>query len=181
MTPATCRYASSGSDPGPDDAGAQVTRVTDPEGTTQELWMVVPRVTGTTFKGCLIGMLRLQPLLTRIATTVVEDFAIVVFEGEEPIYARHQTTPQYRDTLRQEVAITLPGLTWRVWIWPTVGAILADKLSALPFAVIFMGLVTTVLLASLAYLAQTAQSAPPNWRSPMTPSQKKSASDNAQR
>ena len=136
---------------------AQVTRVTDPEGATQELWMVVPRVTGTTFKGCLIGMLRLQPLLTRIATTVVEDFAIVVFEGEEPIYARHQTTPQYRDTLRQEVAITLPGLTWRVWIWPTVGALLADKLSALPFAVIFMGLVTTVLLASLAYFAQTAQ------------------------
>ena len=87
---------------------AQVTRVTDPEGTTQELWMVVPRVTGTTFKGCLIGMLRLQPP-PRIATTVVEDFAIVVFEGEEPIYARHQTTPQYRDTLRQEVAIPCPG------------------------------------------------------------------------
>ena len=122
-----------------------------------ELWMVVPRFTGTTFKGCLIGMLRLQPFLTHIATTVAENFAIVVFEGEEPIYARHQTTPQYRDTLRQEVTITLPGLTWRMWIWPTVGAILADKLSALPFAVIFMGLVTTVLLASLAYFAQTAQ------------------------
>ena len=119
--------------------------------------MVVPRFTGTTFKGCLIGMLRLQPFLTHIATTVAENFAIVVFEGEEPIYARHQTTPQYRDTLRQEVTITLPGLTWRMWIWPTVGAILADKLSALPFAVIFMGLVTTVLLASLAYFAQTAQ------------------------
>jgi two-component system NtrC family sensor kinase len=136
---------------------AQVIRVTDPEGTTQELWMVVPRVTGTTFKGCLIGMLRLQPFLTHIATTVVEDFAVVVLEGEDPIYARHQTTPQYRDTLRQEVAITLPGLTWRLWIWPTVGAILDDKLSALPFAVLFMGLVTMVLLASLAYFAQTAQ------------------------
>ena len=119
--------------------------------------MVVPRVIGTTFKGCLIGMLRLQPFLTHIATTVVEDFAVVVLDGEEPIYARHQTTPQYRDTLRQEVAITLPGLTWRVWIWPTVGAILADKLSALPFAVLLMGLVTTVSLASLAYFAQTAQ------------------------
>jgi hypothetical protein len=44
-----------------------------------------------------------------------------------------------------------------VWIWPTVGAILADKLSALPFAVFLMGLVTTVLLASLTYFAQTAQ------------------------
>jgi signal transduction histidine kinase/CheY-like chemotaxis protein/sensor domain CHASE-containing protein len=136
---------------------AQVIRVADPRGATQELWMVVPRVTGTTFKGCLIGMLRLQPFLTHIATTVVEDFAVVVLDGEEPIYARHQTTPQYRDTLRQEVAITLPGLTWRVWIWPTVGAVLADKLSALPFAVLFMGLVTTVSLASLAYFAQTAQ------------------------
>lgn len=136
---------------------AQMIRVTDPEGTTQELWMVVPRVTGTTFKGCLIGMLRLQPFLTHIATTVVEDFAVVVLEGEEPIYARHQTTPQYRDTLRQEVTITLPGLTWRLWIWPTVGAILADKLSVLPFAVLFMGLVTMVLLASLTYFAQTAQ------------------------
>ena len=136
---------------------AQVIRVADTEGATQELWMVVPRVTGTTFNGCLIGMLRLQPFLTHIATTVVEDFAIVVLEGEESIYARHQTTPQYRDTLRQEVAITLPGLTWRVWIWPTVGAILADKLSVLPFAVLLMGLVTTVSLASLAYFAQTAQ------------------------
>ena len=136
---------------------AQVTRVVDPRGATQELWMVVPRVTGTTFKGCLIGMLRLQPFLTHIVTTVVEDFAVVVLDGEAPIYARHQTTPQYRDTLRQEVAITLPGLTWRVGIWPTVGAILADKLSALPFAVLFMGLVTTVSLASLAYFAQTAQ------------------------
>jgi signal transduction histidine kinase/ActR/RegA family two-component response regulator len=136
---------------------AQVTRVVDSRGATQELWMVVPRVTGTTFKGCLIGMLRLQPFLTHIATTVVEDFAVVVLDGEAPIYARHQTTPQYRDTLRQEVAITLPGLTWRVGIWPTVGAILADKLSALPFAVLFMGLVTTVSLASLAYFAQTAQ------------------------
>gem|GEM_PF-1328710 len=136
---------------------AQVTRVADPGGTAQELWMVVPRFTGTMFKGCLIGMLRLQPFLTHIATTVVEDFAVVVLDGEEPIYARHQTTPQYRDTLRQEVAITLPGLTWRVWIWPTVGAILADKLSVLPFAVLLMGLVTTVSLASLAYFAQTAQ------------------------
>jgi len=136
---------------------AQVIRVADTGGATPELWMVVPRFTGTTFQGCLIGMLRLQPFLTYIATTVVEDFAVVVLEGEEPIYARHQTTPQYRDTLRQEVAITLPGLTWRVWIWPTVGAILADKLSALPFAVFLMGLVTTVLLASLAYFAQTAQ------------------------
>ena len=136
---------------------AQVTRVTDLGGTTQELWMVVPRITGTTFKGCLIGMLRLQPFLTHIATTVVEDFAVVVFDGDEPIYARHQSTQQYRDTLRQEVAITLPGLTWRVWIWPTVGAILADKLSVLPFAVLLMGLVTTVSLASLAYFAQTAQ------------------------
>jgi signal transduction histidine kinase/CheY-like chemotaxis protein len=136
---------------------ARVIRVADPGGATQELWMVVPRVSGTTFKGCLIGMLRLQPFLTSIATTVVEDFAVVVLEGAEPIYARHQTTTQYRDTLRQEVAITLPGLTWRVWIWPTVGAILADKFSALPFAVFLMGLVTTVLLASLAYFAQTAQ------------------------
>jgi signal transduction histidine kinase/ActR/RegA family two-component response regulator len=136
---------------------AQVTWVADPRGATQELWMVVPRVTGTTFKGCLIGMLRLQPFLAHIATTVVEDFAVIVLDGEAPIYARHQTTPQYRDTLRQEVAITLPGLTWRVWIWPTVGAILADKLSVLPFAVLFMGLVTTVSLASLAYFAQTAQ------------------------
>src|SRR6266566_1306532 len=136
---------------------AQVIRVADAGGATQELWMVVPRSTGTTFQGCLIGMLRLQPFLTHIATTVVEDFAVVVLEGEEPIYARHQTTPQYRDTLRQEVAVTLPGLTWRVWIWPTVGAILADKFSVLPFAVFLMGLVTTVLLASLAYFAQTAQ------------------------
>jgi signal transduction histidine kinase/ActR/RegA family two-component response regulator len=136
---------------------AQVTRIADPRDSTQELWMVVPRVTGTTFKGCLIGMLRLQPFLTHIATTVVEDFAVVVLDGEAPIYARHQATPQYRDTLRQEVVITLPGLTWRVLIWPTVGAILADKLSVLPFAVLFMGLVTTVSLASLAYFAQTAQ------------------------
>jgi two-component system NtrC family sensor kinase len=136
---------------------AQVIRVADTGDAIQELWMVVPRVTGTTFQGCLIGMLRLQPFLTHIAAKVVEDFAVVVLEGEEPIYARHQTTPQYRDTLRQEVAITLPGLTWRVWIWPTIGAILADQLSALPFAVFFMGLVTTVLLASLTYFAQTAQ------------------------
>jgi PAS domain S-box-containing protein len=135
----------------------QVTRVPDARGTNQELWMVVPRITGSTFGGCLIGMLRLQPFLTNIATTVVQDFAIVVLEGNEPIYARHQTTPQYRDTLRQAVAITLPGLTWRVWIWPTVGAILADKFSALPFAVLLMGLVTMVLLASLTYFAQTAQ------------------------
>jgi two-component system NtrC family sensor kinase len=136
---------------------AQVIRVTDAESATQELWMVVPHVTGTTFKGCLIGMLRLQSFLTHIATTVVEDFAVVVLEGEEPIYARHQTTPQYRDTLRQEVVITLPGLTWRLWIWPTVRAILDDKLSTLPFAVLFMGLVTMVLLVSLTYFAHTAQ------------------------
>src|SRR5437763_15076475 len=97
--------------------------------------MVVPRSTGTTFQGCLIGMLRLQPFLTHIATTVVEAFAVVVLEGEEPIYARYQTTPQYRDTLRQEVAGTLPGLTWRVWIGPKVGAILADKLSSISSAV----------------------------------------------
>src|SRR5207253_8382107 len=37
------------------------------------------------------------------------------------------------------------------------GTTLADKFSVLPFAVFLMGLVTTVLLASLAYFAQTAQ------------------------
>src|SRR5712692_10375509 len=138
MTP-TCR-ASCGSMPpsGPMDSapwqtrGRWATPIATCRYASPELWMVVPRFTGTTFQGCLIGMLRLQPFLTYIATTVVEDFAVVVLEGEEPIYARHQTTPQYRDTLRQEVAITLPGLTWRVWIWPTVGAILADKLSRSP-------------------------------------------------
>ena len=118
--------------------------------------MVVPRVTGTTFKGCLIGMLRLQPFLTHIATTVVEDFAVVVLDGEEPIYARHQTTPQYRTLYARRSPSPCPGSPGG-WIWPTVGAILADKLSVLPFAVLFMGLVTTVSLASLTYFAQTAQ------------------------
>jgi PAS domain S-box-containing protein len=136
----------------------QVTRVKDAGSVDQEIWMVVPSVTAGTFQGCLIGMLRLQPFLTYIATRVAEDFAVVVLEGEEPIYARHQTTELYKDTLRQEVVITLPGLTWRVWVWPTAGATLVDTLSALPFVVLLMGLVTTVLLAALAYFAQTAQS-----------------------
>jgi signal transduction histidine kinase/ActR/RegA family two-component response regulator/sensor domain CHASE-containing protein len=136
----------------------QVTRVKDAGSVDADLWMVVPRVTAGILQGCLIGMLRVQPFLTSIATRVAEDFAIVVLEGEAPIYARHQTTTFSKDTLRQEVAVTLPGLTWRVWLWPGVGATLADRLSALPFVVLLMGLVTAVLLAFLTYFAQTAQS-----------------------
>ena len=139
-----------------DSQEAQVTRVFDARSGSQELWVVVPLFVGTDFGGWIVGMLRLQPLLTQIVAKVADDFALVILEGDETIYARYQTTSQYTDTLSQEVSINLPGLTWRVWIWPTA-AVLADKLSALPFVGLLMGLLTAVLLVSLAYFAQTAQ------------------------
>ena len=140
-----------------DTQEVQVMRVFAASSDKQQLWVVVPLFVGTKFGGCIVGLLRLQPLLAQIITKVVDDFAVVILEGDEPIYARHQTTPRSKGTLTQEVSISLPGLTWRVWIWPTVGAVLADRLSALSFVVLLMGPLTTVLLVSLAYFAQTAQ------------------------
>lgn len=135
---------------------AQVMRVGEAGYAAQELWVAVPLFMGTEFGGCLVGMLRLQPLLTQIVGKVVDDFALLMLEEHALIYAHNQNALRYKETLGQEMVLHLPGLTWRVWLWPTA-VVLTNQFFVLPFAGLLMGLLTAVLLVSLTYYAQTAQ------------------------
>jgi signal transduction histidine kinase/sensor domain CHASE-containing protein/ActR/RegA family two-component response regulator len=139
-----------------DTQEVQIIRVDDAGYMHQKLWIVVPFFRDTHFEGCLIGMLRLQALLTQIVEKVVEDFALVIMEHKELVYTHLQSVSRYKETLSQEIVISLPGLMWRGWLWPT-SAVLTHQFFALPFAGLLMGFSTAVLLVSLTYYAQTAQ------------------------
>src|SRR5215831_1771824 len=114
-----------------DTQDVQVMRVFAADSDNQQLWVVVPLFVDTNFGGCIVGILRLQPLLAQIIPKVADEFAVVILDGVETIYPRRQVPLQSKSTLTQEATISLPGLTWRVWVSPTVKAVSDDRLAAL--------------------------------------------------
>jgi two-component system NtrC family sensor kinase len=117
---------------------------------------LVPIVSGTHFDGFIVGIFRLQDLFDAVLANVAPRYSVAVFEGNAEIYGRYDVGRKHERKWRQETAVGLYGVTWRVRIWPTP-ALLAEELSSLPEVVLGMGLLADALFVLAVYLAHIAQ------------------------
>jgi two-component system NtrC family sensor kinase len=117
---------------------------------------LVPIVSGTRFDGFIVGIFRLQDLFDAVLANVAPRYSVAVFEGNAEIYGRYDAGRKHERKWRQEMAVGLYGVTWRVRIWPTP-ALLAEELSSLPEVVLGMGLLADALFVLAVYLAYIAQ------------------------
>lgn len=118
--------------------------------------MHVPIFRVQDFEGFIVGVFRTQQLFDTILENIAPGYGIVVFEGDEEIYARRPWNGRHREEWAQETGLDLHGVTWRIQTWPTPES-LAKQQSPLPELALALGALLTLLLAWQAYLAQTAR------------------------
>ncbi len=117
----------------------------------------VPIFRGETFGGFILGVFRAQTLLgALLGDEITPGYSIAVYDGEEEIYRRSDDGRQHQIGWGQETRITLPGVLWRVRVWPTP-RLLATAQSSAPEATLVIGLVMASLLALTTFLAQRAR------------------------
>jgi len=121
-----------------------------------ELQIIAPLFPQEGFDGFLISWLEVGSLFKHITKTLAQDFALVILDGNETIYGYRQEQTQLQRGWGRDRILSPPGLTWRLQIWPTP-ELLQEKLSALPAIILFIGLATALLLASLVHFAQATQ------------------------
>jgi PAS domain S-box-containing protein len=120
-----------------------------------------PVFRGGQLGGFLIGAFSAERLLeTPLAARWRQRYHLALFDGDEQFY--------FTEDLSQAAAshaaeISLYGVTWRVVVWPRPDEA-ARQGSSLPGATLFMGLLTSGLLAGAVYLAQTRRRAEQRFR-----------------
>jgi PAS domain S-box-containing protein len=123
------------------------------------LLMIAPVVTDGQSIGFIVGVFDLQALLAgSLETSVLQDYAVAVAEADRTIFQRGTPAdaPATVAAGKAGVPVTLPGVTWRVLVSQAPGAG-AHAVLALPRLTLSAGLLTSVLLAVLVRLAQTAR------------------------
>lgn len=107
--------------------------------------------------GFIGGLFHVQALLdTLVRDSNSQEYALVIFDGNEEIYSRRQPDLQYAQALSHEVPITLHNITWRMRIWPSA-TWLAEKQSALPNVVLAGGLLFAFMAVLILELMRTAR------------------------
>jgi two-component system NtrC family sensor kinase len=120
------------------------------------LQIVVPLFRGAQFGGFLISWYQIRSLLNQIVTTYAPDFSLLMMDGDETLYGHRQDQTRFQSAWEQDFLVSPPGLTWHMRMWPAAD-MLGERLPALPSIMLFVGLATSVLLASLVHFAQTTQ------------------------
>jgi two-component system NtrC family sensor kinase len=120
------------------------------------LQIIAPLFSKEDFGGFLISWIQVRSLLNHITETLARDFALVIFDGDEAIYGYRHDRTQFRRAWGRDIILRSPGLTWRMHIWPAP-ELPGEKLSALPTIMLFLGLATAILFASLLHFAQAAR------------------------
>lgn len=119
----------------------------------------VPIFQGETFNGFINGVFHTHTVLDTILAgekIVAPGYAIALFDGEEEIYRRDNTTTQHSQEWSQETNIDLHGTTWRLQILPQP-ALVNQLQSPLPSVALVGGLLMASLLALAVHLAQRAR------------------------
>lgn len=120
---------------------------------------MIPIFQGETFNGFINGVFHTHTVLDTILAgekTVAPGYAIALFDGEEEIYRRDNSTTQHNQEWSQETNIDLHGTTWRVRICPQP-ALVNQLQSPLPNVALVGGLLMASLLALAVHLAQRAR------------------------
>ena len=113
----------------------------------------VPLFPQNTFDGFLEGVFRVQPFFDTVLADIAPGYGVVVFEDTTELYRRAPPAETARMGPAHETTITLPGVTWRVQVWPGA-AVRAQHHTDLPHALLFMGLVLAGALSLLVWQAQ---------------------------
>ena len=105
-------------------------------------------------EGFIVGVFRVHTLLDDITADHADlGYEVRVSEGSNVIYSLSGAIP--RNAWAQEAVVPLPGINWRLEIWPSAKA-LPDTFS-LPSAILLGGVLVSVLLSLTVYLAQKAR------------------------
>ena len=114
----------------------------------------VPVYTGATFDGCIIGAFQARALLDRyLPASIATGYTIAISEDGRTFYERHPAPePGNRDWVFNST-MELPGTVWEVRVWP--GPALVKQMgSSVPQTLLFAGLLRSIVLALIIYLAQ---------------------------
>ncbi|MBI3938963.1 MAG: PAS domain S-box protein, partial [Betaproteobacteria bacterium] len=116
----------------------------------------VPIFQGEAFHGFIVGVFRVQATLAAILRpSIASRYAIAVFNGGAELYRRGRGPGKSGTDWSQETAVGLPGVNWRVRVWPNEELI--EQRSPLPRVVLVGGLSLALLLALTIHLAQVAR------------------------
>jgi signal transduction histidine kinase len=114
----------------------------------------VPVFDNDRFQGFIAGVFRIRTLLDDVTSDHADlGYEVTVAEGANPIY--HLTNVIPRNQWAQEATVPLPGITWRLEIWP--GAKAMPDTYPLSEVVLLGGMLVVFLLVLSVYLAQKAR------------------------
>ena len=121
----------------------------------QGFLVYVPIFKDDDFGGFILGVFRIEVLLDALLNEVTRSgHGIAVFDDGVEIYRRGN--PQHEAAWGGETDVVLPGVTWRVRVWPEPD-LLSEIQSPLPEVTLGTGLLTTFLLTLTLLLMQTAR------------------------
>ncbi|MDP3722272.1 MAG: ATP-binding protein [Candidatus Omnitrophota bacterium] len=107
-------------------------------------------------QGTMIAMFQVGPLMKAMLSTPVDDLSMLILSEEEELYTHTNRGRTHETAWAQERMLQLPGITWRVRMWPTPAQLRKWDI-ALPEAVLGGGLLIALLLGSACYFAQISQ------------------------
>jgi len=118
---------------------------------------VVPVRRGQGIEGFVVGFVDTRHLLDSALARAVPGYSIVVREDGNEIYRRSGTDdPRYEREHGRQADVDVYGVPWQVRVWPGAEAVAAAR-SPLPEAVLALGAIMSLLMATLVGLAQTSR------------------------
>ncbi|HET9699185.1 MAG TPA: histidine kinase, partial [Terriglobales bacterium] len=115
-----------------------------------------PVFAGKQFRGFLLGVFRVQPLLEDILSDHADlGYEVQVAEDKDPIFKLTSAIPENR--WAQEARVPLPGVDWHLRIWPGPKAL--PEMLPLSQVVLLGGLIMCIQLTLTVYLALRERSA----------------------
>ncbi len=107
------------------------------------------------FDGFIVGLFNTKNFFDGVLAGISKGVSIEVRAEDQPVYARIIGGRHPEATWSQEQSVTLPGLTWRLRVWPTPSQLAAWN-SPLPAVMLVGGWLIAGLLGLACYLAQTS-------------------------
>ena len=134
-----------------------VTRVVELFGGEMGFLVFVPLFVGERFDGYMTGTFWIQQLLEPfLADRALLGYSITLFEGEEEIVNRSETSSKDHPEWLQEMEVEIRNVTWRVQVWPRP-ELIAKMRSWLPEATLAVGFLLALLMSLTIRLAQSAR------------------------
>lgn len=119
--------------------------------------IIVPLYEGDNLEGYIDGFFRIQDLLDAVLSEEARGgYGVLVSEGADEIYRRSESSNQQRYAWADTKALALPGMDWRVEVWPE-DKMLAELQSSVPTFTLVVGLIISFILAWTVRLTQAAR------------------------